>query len=39
MYLAFLETGLGILLFFFGDQCFLVILVELILIQRHAARR
>ena len=39
-YLALLETSLGIFLFFgFGDQGFLVILVELILVQFHAARR
>ena len=34
MYLAFVETSLGILLFFgFGNQGLLVILIELILIQ------
>ena len=38
-YLAFVETSLGIFLFFFGDQGFLVILVELILVQFSTARR
>ena len=37
-YLAFVETSLGIFLLFFGDQGFLVIFVELILIQLSATR-
>ena len=38
-YLAFVETSLGSFLFFLGDHGFLVILVELILVQFRAIRR